>query len=907
MRKRFIKIQITSILTAILLIMVISPIGLRVEAASQVVVDWNNVRQTIDGFGVTQEEECTYVMAEPYRSQVMDLLYSKTNGIGLSLLRTEIGCGESKPTIEPSDGVWNYEPDVRELWYFNEAKARGVEKIFGTVWSPPAWMKTNNKVTNGGYLRQDCYQKYAEYLAQYVKIYKDYHDIDIYGVSIANEPEYAATWKSCLWTASMFKDFIGNYLKPTFENQNIAAKVIAGEMAFWSEAVVKDALNDPAACSRIDVVAAHQYQGFIKELPTAKAKGKKIWMTELSDTTGEYDTSIFDGIWWAKKVHKFMTVPEVSAFCYWRGAHTVNNNQTLIHINPDNQSYIVPKRLYTIGHYSKFVRPGYVRIGATENPVSGVYVTAYKDAATGDFAIVVINENKDYNRVIDIVPQGFSAGKITPYLTNKEVSMQQCSDVALVNGKFTVSVGAESITTFVGINGSPVEQQVQWTATDDLNDWSKVYSLSPHWMIETGNDYGRYDEDSSCARRTVNANQSLIYRYHNISNFLATIYFCDNTEGIKFYTSTDNVTWMPLDVKNTVPVATTKDWHRVEYSPSNGMPQGTNYLKLEFSGGANEWNKHLAKMNILCDSTATAEIVDTLDDFSKAHSYSNMTIAGLDGAQSQNFDGDIARASRQTNTPGEIVYSVAESADKVITDFTAKLYYYDGNDDNYDGVNFYVSSDGINWTELSVTHGSSLPTRNYWYKLNFNPLGNIPAGTKYLKVQLSKGAYAWNKQLSEIMIYCNNVPVYSKDCLDDWSKSYYHSANMAIFDTDPSQAVKFDGDTHRAARTADTPEHIIYHIESGIRGFIAKFYFQNDQNISQGIQFYTSPDNVNYTQLNTVYTSQMATIDAWRRIFFSPSGAVPEGTKYIKVEISSGSTNNIEDKQLAEIVMSQGI
>ncbi|MEG1687705.1 MAG: hypothetical protein RR276_07470, partial [Angelakisella sp.] len=113
-------------------------------ATTEIEIDWNNVRQTIDGFGVTQEEECTYVMQEPARSEVMDLLYSQTGGIGLSILRTEIGCGESKPTVEPSKGVWDYTGDPRELWYFNEALARGVDKIYGTVWSPPKWMKTNN-------------------------------------------------------------------------------------------------------------------------------------------------------------------------------------------------------------------------------------------------------------------------------------------------------------------------------------------------------------------------------------------------------------------------------------------------------------------------------------------------------------------------------------------------------------------------------------------------------------------------------------------------------------------------------------------------------------------------------------------------------------------------------------------
>jgi glucuronoarabinoxylan endo-1,4-beta-xylanase len=450
MKSRSKKVYIANILMAIFIATAIVPL-MNAEACSNVVIDWNDIHQEIDGFGITQDEEDTYSMSEPQRTEVMDLLYSRDNGIGLSILRTEIGCGDSKATIEPDDGVWNYEPDMRELWYFNEAKVRGVEKIFGTVWSPPAWMKTNNKLERGGFLKKEYYQKYADYLAQYIKIYKEYHGVDIYGVSIANEPEYAAPWKSCLWTGSMFKNFIKDYLKPTFENENIDAKVIAGEMAIWSEVVVKDALKDPESCSRVDIVAAHQYQGIIKELPTAKKTGKKIWMTELSDTTGGFDTGMSDALKWGKKIHKFMTIPEISAFCYWRGSHTVNDNQTLIHINPDLASYIVSKRLFTLGHFSRFVRPGYVRIGATDNPTLGVYITAYKDIETGNFAIVAINDSK-YDKTLDIVPKGFVSGQITPYITNEQVDMEKRSDIKSIDEKFTISLEGKSITTFIGIN-----------------------------------------------------------------------------------------------------------------------------------------------------------------------------------------------------------------------------------------------------------------------------------------------------------------------------------------------------------------------------------------------------------------------------------------------------------------------
>lgn len=107
------------------------PTGAFAEENAVVTVDWNTTYQEIDGFGFTQEEECTYNMEEPYRSEVMDFLFDKDKGIGCSILRTEIGCGESKPTILPQEGVWDKSGDPRELWYFREALNRGVDKIYG--------------------------------------------------------------------------------------------------------------------------------------------------------------------------------------------------------------------------------------------------------------------------------------------------------------------------------------------------------------------------------------------------------------------------------------------------------------------------------------------------------------------------------------------------------------------------------------------------------------------------------------------------------------------------------------------------------------------------------------------------------------------------------------------------------
>ncbi|MDA3731930.1 hypothetical protein PBV87_10610 [Niameybacter massiliensis] len=723
--------------------------GSAVYAASnpQVTVEWNNVRQQIDGFGITQEEECTYVMNEPYRSEVMDLLFSQEKGIGLSLLRTEIGCGESKPTIEPENNVWYTDGDPRELWYFNEALQRGVEKIYGTVWSPPKWMKTNNSWYYGGFLKKECYQEYADYLAAYVKIYKQYHNIDIYGVSIANEPEYPASWKSCLWTPNSFYDFIVNYLKPTFERESLDTKIIAGESGFWNEHFVEKLLTTPEGREALDIVTSHQYQGFIQDFPLSDQAQKKIWLTELCDTSNGLKTDINDGVDWAMKVHKFMTIPEVSAFFYWRGAHTTSTNQALIQIN-NNTDYTTTKRLYAIGQYSKFIRPGYQRIVATENPASDIYATAYKNPITGEFCIVLVNNNKNNNYVLDVNLQGVSSGYLTPYVTDLHYNIEPLEDIPVTNGIATVSIGSKSIITLVGTQNSTPLTTKSYDTVDTLDHMGNLYDSSAKWTIEKGNDYGRYDNDSSCLRRIELSKQHAIYKYPGMNNFLATLYYCDNLNNIQFSISRDGIDYTPLQVEHTKPIHTTKDWNRVKYFPSYDIPQGTNYLKIEFDGGTNEWNKHLAEIAFSYDSSAIA-LMDDLSDLFQVTTSSNLVIGGQDGNQKEKFDNDTTRALRTTTDAGELIYTLG---DRQINDFDVYLYFYDNTDDPFQDISFSTSNDGINWYPLETKSSGTFYTKDHWYRKTYSPLNNTKVGN-YLKITLSGGKYEWNKQISKVILY----------------------------------------------------------------------------------------------------------------------------------------------------------
>jgi glucuronoarabinoxylan endo-1,4-beta-xylanase len=101
-----------------------------------------------------------------------------------------------------------------------------------------------------------------------------------------------------------------------------------------------------------------------------------------------------------------------------------------------------------MGNYSRFVRPGFVRIDATSAPSTGVTLTAYKDSTLTKIVLVAINTNTS------ATSQAFSISgtvptKVTPWITDATRDLVAQSSQTLTSGSFTYSLPATSVTTLV--------------------------------------------------------------------------------------------------------------------------------------------------------------------------------------------------------------------------------------------------------------------------------------------------------------------------------------------------------------------------------------------------------------------------------------------------------------------------
>jgi glucuronoarabinoxylan endo-1,4-beta-xylanase len=445
------KLLILGILLALLL-----SEGVQAQTAT---VTWTNTHQTIDGFGGSVVGD---YIALP--TNLADFFFSPSSGIGLSILRVQVipdsstcvtYCSTRGCKCVASTGATIL---TGELLSIQQAQARGVTTFFASSWSPPASMKSNASWLSGGTFLggSSNYSSLASVFTSYVSLLQA-NGVTLYGLSPQNEPNVNTGYQSALWTAQQFHDFIPVLNASLSEAGFGSTKIIFPEYGQWSNTYggfAATAMNDAAVSPLVGIMAGHGYAGD-KNIVAPTTYGKHVWMTEDSDPSPTYDGTMTDAMVWAVRIHNYLAVANVNAYVWWTLSDMPSlgegtDNSALTDFNGN-----IAKRAYVTGNWSKFVRPGWVRIDANATPQAGVYVTAFKEVATGNFAIVAVNDNGN-NAEQSIALSGFNSSSVTPWVTSAGLSLAQQTGVSVVNNAFSYSLPADSVTTFVGVAGSGV-------------------------------------------------------------------------------------------------------------------------------------------------------------------------------------------------------------------------------------------------------------------------------------------------------------------------------------------------------------------------------------------------------------------------------------------------------------------
>jgi glucosylceramidase len=416
--------------------------------------------QTITGFGGAFTESSAYMvnkLSEANRKKIMNA-YFGADGANYSLTRTHINsCDFSLKHYAYAmvDGDKNLEHFSIEEDKSNnlipmilQAKAISKEgfKIIASPWTSPPWMK-DNKNWVGGKLLPEYYDTWALYFSKYIDAYKK-EGIDIWGVTVENEPHgNGNNWESMLFSPQEMTNFVQNHLGPTLEEKGKSNIKILGYDQ--NRAGIKEWVNemykDEASSKYYSGTAIHWYEStyevFPEDLQYAhnKAPNKYLIQTEAcvdsevphwQDDAWYWKKEATDWGWdWASEKDKYLhpkyapvnryAVDIIGCLNNWvdgwvdwnmmldtKGGPNWFKNWCVapVIVNPDTDEVYFTPLYYVMSHFSKFMRPGAVKIGcAIDN--KDLVATAVKNP-DNSIALVVFNPtDKIQNLTIKLTNQ----------------------------------------------------------------------------------------------------------------------------------------------------------------------------------------------------------------------------------------------------------------------------------------------------------------------------------------------------------------------------------------------------------------------------------------------------------------------------------------------------------------------
>ncbi len=418
--------------------------------------------QTIEGFGAHGSMNVWWSGGPFYNNDFLNLV---VDDLGMTMNRNEF-----YPDYEPTND--NGDPNTlgsfntngifvnKQKGWINALKAKADQsgepiRFIATYWSPPAWMKVNNSEVGGNaatnILKTGVEAELGELGVATVKAYKDQCNIDLYALSMQNEPAFDEPYNSCVYDATRYRD-VFKVFGPRVHGTYPDVKLFGAEhmLAHWGT-FEGQLFQDPLAREHIGAFAVHGYSDGVHPTPTSSAvlkwqqaarnvdpSGKGLWMTETSG----YSDSWTDAFHLAEMIYAGLRHGHMSAWVWWQLSENTTNSVYVFMYNGNPT-----KRYYVHKQYARYVRPDAVMIGA---PVSGddlVFAAAFYHAQQHTLAIVLLNANSASRTVT------LSGSDLPSFQSYRTSSSENCVSAGAVTT--SVTLPASSITTLYGTGYNP--------------------------------------------------------------------------------------------------------------------------------------------------------------------------------------------------------------------------------------------------------------------------------------------------------------------------------------------------------------------------------------------------------------------------------------------------------------------
>jgi glucosylceramidase len=393
------------------------------ETEVAVFVNPNKSFQTYIGIGgaITDASAEVFAKLSPDKQEELLQAYFTPAGIDYNIIRATIHSSDfgsgSHTYIEEGDKelkTFSIEKD-REFRIPMIKRAASLVSddlmFYASPWSPPAFMKSNNNMLQGGKLLPEYYQPWADYFVKFIQAYEK-EGLPVWGVTIQNEPMATQRWESCIYSAEEERDFLKNYLGPTFDRAGFSDKNIV----VWdhNRDLISHRANtifeDPEAAKYAWGIGFHWYETWtggdakydnLRNV-TESYPDKKLLFTEgcqekFSEANyyrwsnaERYGNSMINDFnagtvgWtdWNILLDETGGPNHVQNFCF-----------APIHADTRTNELIYTPTYYYIGHFSKFIKPNAKRISTTTSR-STLESTSFQNP-DGEIVTIVMNKTDE--------------------------------------------------------------------------------------------------------------------------------------------------------------------------------------------------------------------------------------------------------------------------------------------------------------------------------------------------------------------------------------------------------------------------------------------------------------------------------------------------------------------------------
>lgn len=387
-----------------------------------VFVDDSKKFQSFVGIGaaLTDAAAETFAKLPPQKQkEFLEAHFDVKKGIGYTIARTNINScdfssdmytyvaenDEKLATFDISHDKKYKIPLIKQAM----STSKGKLKLFASPWSPPAWMKSNKNMLQGGKLLPKYYDTWATYFTKFIKSYEK-EGIPMWGITIQNEPMATQKWESCIFSAEEERDFLKKHLGPTMQKEKLSDKKII----VWDhnrDLIYQRAqtyLSDPAAAKYIWGIGYHWYEDWSGGEPMfdnlrsvhEAFPDKNLFFTE--GCAESFDATRYNA-WELGEEYGRSMINDFNngmvGFTDWNilldetggPNHVQNFCFAPVHADTKTGELIFTNAYYYIGHFSKFIQVGAKRIACMPSR-SQLLSTAFKNP-DGSIAVIVMNQS----------------------------------------------------------------------------------------------------------------------------------------------------------------------------------------------------------------------------------------------------------------------------------------------------------------------------------------------------------------------------------------------------------------------------------------------------------------------------------------------------------------------------------